>query len=66
MAELVTVTISPQGEAKIEVSGAPGKKCLDLTKELEEGLGVVQSMTPTREMARGVLASQGETARAGR
>ena len=32
------ISIDAQGEVSINVIGAKGKKCLDLTKELEEAL----------------------------
>jgi hypothetical protein len=35
------ITISADGDVSIGVSGAKGKKCLDLTKELEEAIGSV-------------------------
>ena len=35
----ITVDVLTNGEVTIDVDGADGKKCLDLTKELEEKLG---------------------------
>lgn len=35
----IEITISPAGEVAIAVRGAPGKKCLDLTRSLEDLLG---------------------------
>lgn len=35
------ISISSDGEVSINVIGAKGKKCLDLTKDLEEILGTV-------------------------
>lgn len=35
------ISISSDGEVSINVIGAKGKKCLDLTKDLEEALGIV-------------------------
>lgn len=35
----VDVVIGPDGVVHIEVSGAKGKKCLAITKDLEEALG---------------------------
>ena len=35
------ISISNDGEVSINVIGAKGKKCLDLTKDLEEALGIV-------------------------
>lgn len=37
------ISISNEGEVSINVIGAKGKKCLDLTKDLEEILGIVTS-----------------------
>jgi len=37
--EKITVEISPTGETKISVTGVRGKKCLQLTEELERELG---------------------------
>lgn len=36
------ISIDAQGEVSINVIGAKGKKCLDLTKDLEEALGIVK------------------------
>jgi hypothetical protein len=35
----IEVTIEKNGQVKIHVRGAKGKKCLDLTRELEQALG---------------------------
>jgi hypothetical protein len=35
----VKVTISPDGEVKVEVNGVKGRSCKDLTKQLEAALG---------------------------
>jgi len=35
----IEVTIGKDGNVKIHVQGVKGKKCLDLTKELEAALG---------------------------
>lgn len=35
----IDVYVAPDGTVKIEVRGVKGKKCLDLTKELEALLG---------------------------
>lgn len=37
--EEIQIEIDQQGNVKIEVSGAPGGKCLDLTKNMEQLLG---------------------------
>ncbi len=35
------IEITADGEVKIKVKGAPGGECLELTRALEESLGVV-------------------------
>lgn len=35
------IAISADGTVEINVHGAKGKKCLELTKDLEESLGIV-------------------------
>ena len=35
----IDVVIDKDGKVRIEVRGVKGKKCLDLTKDLEEALG---------------------------
>lgn len=35
------ISINAEGEVSINVIGAKGKKCLDLTKDIEEALGIV-------------------------
>ncbi|MCQ2584680.1 MAG: DUF2997 domain-containing protein [Treponema sp.] len=35
------ISITAEGDVSINVIGAKGKKCLDLTKDLEEVLGIV-------------------------
>jgi hypothetical protein len=37
------ISISDTGEVTVNVLGAKGKKCMDMTKELEESLGVITS-----------------------
>jgi len=37
----LVITIGPDGEVTIEVQGAAGPECLDLTKFLEDELGEV-------------------------
>lgn len=45
----IEITIDPDGGISFEVKGATGKKCLDLTKDLEEALGVVVDRSMTAE-----------------
>jgi hypothetical protein len=37
----IEVVVGPDGEVTINVRGGSGKSCLDATKFLEEGLGLV-------------------------
>lgn len=37
----IDVTVSPDGMVKLEVRGAQGKKCIELTEEVEKLLGGV-------------------------
>lgn len=39
----VIAKVGPKGEVIVEVEGAKGKSCVDLTKDLEEALGSVES-----------------------
>ena len=41
--EELEITISDSGDIDIHVIGTKGKKCLDMTKSLEDALGVVVS-----------------------
>lgn len=43
------ISITPEGEVKIEVKGVKGASCLDVTKDIEEALGVVKSRENTSE-----------------
>lgn len=43
------ISITPEGEVKIEVKGVKGSSCLDVTKEIEEALGVVTDREHTSE-----------------
>ncbi len=46
------VFISPKGKVSFEVRGVPGKKCLDLTRVLENDLGgEILEREETSEMA---------------
>jgi hypothetical protein len=48
--EKLIILIDKEGNPSIEVEGVKGKKCLDLTKELEDVLGVVKTRTAKKEM----------------
>lgn len=41
--EELEISISSTGEVTINVIGAKGKSCIDMTKELEESLGIIKS-----------------------
>jgi len=45
----LSFNIGTDGTIKLEVSGVKGKKCLDLTKELEKELGLVVDVQKTGE-----------------
>ena len=38
------ITISETGDITLNVLGSKGKKCMELTKDLEEALGLVRSV----------------------
>jgi hypothetical protein len=42
-------TINDDGEVSIQVKGAPGGDCLELTKAIEEALGIVSDRQHTSE-----------------
>ena len=43
------ITVTPDGEVKIQVKGVPGPACEALTKEIEDALGVVKARERTGE-----------------
>ena len=45
----IEFTINPDGSVGIAVKGAKGKKCTEITKEIEEALGIVSNRTYTGE-----------------
>lgn len=45
----IEFTINPDGSVGIAVKGAKGKSCTELTREIEEALGIVQNRTFTSE-----------------
>jgi len=49
MAEMI-MDVSPKGDLSIEVKGVKGKRCLDLTKDIEDALGTVEKRVETGEM----------------
>jgi len=49
MKQELMISIGPDGNVNIEVKGIPGGDCLDITKEIEEELGVVTNRDYTSE-----------------
>lgn len=47
--EELEITIDKNGEVQIHVQGVDGGSCLELTKELEEALGIVRGREKTSE-----------------
>lgn len=45
----IDIQITPDGEVKLTVRGAPGGECLELTRALEEELGIVVEREKTSE-----------------
>lgn len=47
--EKITVEISKDGITTVSVTGVKGKRCVELTEELERELGTVDQETKTSE-----------------
>ena len=47
--EELEISIPHTGEVTINVIGAKGASCIDMTKELEESLGILKSMEKKSE-----------------
>ena len=47
--EKILIKISEDGSVSLEVIGVKGKSCVDLTKDLEEALGVVTKRVNKKE-----------------
>lgn len=47
--EELIITIDAEGDVSIRVAGVKGRKCLDLTKWLEQELGVVTDRRKTSD-----------------
>ena len=45
----IEFTINPDGTVDIAVKGAKGKKCTEITQEIEEALGIIKNRTYTSE-----------------
>jgi|LakMenE18May11ns_1017448.scaffolds.fasta_scaffold9949055_4 hypothetical protein len=50
MTQQIEVTVSVDGDVQVAVKGVCGTGCADLTKSLEQDLGLVVSDKPTPEM----------------
>lgn len=49
MSQIIEVTVSPQGETRLETKGFAGGTCRDASKALETALGVRGAEQLTRE-----------------
>jgi hypothetical protein len=49
MSQLIEVTVSPQGETKIQAKGYEGQRCQEVSKFLETSLGLVTADTHTSD-----------------
>lgn len=47
--EELEISISNTGEVTINVIGAKGKSCIDMTKDFEESLGIIKSFEKKSE-----------------
>jgi len=45
----IDITISPTGEVQLTVRGAAGEACLEMTRKLEEELGIVVAREKTAD-----------------
>ena len=50
MNETITVEIEADGSSTVSVSGVRGKRCKDITAQVEKALGKVTADNPTQEM----------------
>ncbi|MDP2663650.1 MAG: DUF2997 domain-containing protein [Dehalococcoidia bacterium] len=48
VAEII-ITVTPDGKPKVEVKGVKGRKCLDLSRAIEEALGQATETKRTKE-----------------
>lgn len=56
----IEIEITPDGEITFKVKGAPGEQCLELTRELEEELGLVVSREKTSEFYQAEVNAEAE------
>ena len=58
MPQLIEVTVSPQGETKIQTKGYNGPRCQEASKFLEHALGLVTAEQKTSEFYASAPAEQ--------
>ena len=58
MPQLIEVTVSPQGETKIQTKGYEGSRCQEASKFLEQALGLVTAEQKTSEFYASAPAEQ--------
>ena len=58
MPRVIEVTVSPEGESKIETRGYAGTDCLQASKFLEEALGIATAERKTAEFFQSTSAEQ--------
>ena len=58
MPQLIEVTVSPQGETKIQTKGYEGPHCQEASKFLEQALGLVTAEQKTSEFYASAPAEQ--------
>lgn len=51
--QTLTVTVAPDGSSTVEVDGARGDLCLELTREIEEAIGDVKDRKKKPEFYQG-------------
>ena len=61
----IEITVSPQGEARLETHGFSGSACRDASRLLEQALGVRSSEQLTSEFYQSLLAHESAQERHG-
>ena len=46
----IEVIVTPSGETRIETQGFTGSECRDVSRQLEQALGIASTDKPTAEM----------------
>ncbi|MCA9539537.1 MAG: DUF2997 domain-containing protein [Myxococcales bacterium] len=54
----IDIEITPAGEVKLKVRGMPGADCLELTRTIEEELGLVVEREKTSEYYQAAVEAQ--------